>query len=163
MNFSDPNFVILISLVGAKLILLSWVFYHHLRLNKILKGKGAIDLEDSFQHFENEIKELKKFRSLIEDYLEDSETRLQNSIQGVGIVRFNPWKGTGDGGNQSFALALISEKKNGVVISSLYARDRFSAFTKSIINGKSEYDLTKEEQEALSKALNQINAKKIEK
>src|SRR3990167_8162221 len=41
-------------------------------------------------------------------------------IQRIGIVRFNPFADTG--GNQSFTMALLDGAKNGLVLTSLYAR-----------------------------------------
>jgi len=47
---------------------------------------------------------------------------------------------------------MLNEENDGVVLSSLYSRERMSIFAKPIKNGKSEYELTEEEQNALSKA-----------
>jgi hypothetical protein len=65
-------------------------------------------------------------------------------------IRFNPFPDQGS--NQSFAIGLLNEEKDGVVISSLYSRERMSVFAKPIKNGKSDYELTQEEKEALQKA-----------
>lgn len=161
-NFSDGNQITIIALIVAVVLLLFWVLYNDIRLNRILRGKGSRNLEDSFAFFEREIKEFKKFKTMMEEYLEEVETRIQDSVRGVGIVRFNPWQGTGEGGNQSFAIAMISEKKDGIIISSLYSRDRFSAFAKNIKNGKSEQELSKEESEALQQAIQQLKVRKLE-
>jgi len=47
---------------------------------------------------------------------------------------------------------MLDEEGNGVVLSSLYSRERMSIFAKPIKGGRSEYDLTAEEKEALNKA-----------
>src|SRR6185369_3846142 len=73
------------------------------------------------------------------------ELRLKKSIRGVETIRFNPFKDSG--GNHSFATALISEEGDGVVISSLYARDRVNIFAKPIKKHVSDFELTGEEQE----------------
>ena len=46
---------------------------------------------------------------------------------------------------------MLNEDGDGVVLSSLYARDRMSVFAKPIKNNKSEYELSNEEKEVLSK------------
>jgi len=84
------------------------------------------------------------------------EKRLNQSVRGVGTVRFNPFRGTGDGGNQSFASAFIDEKGDGVVFSTLYSRERMSVFAKPLTGGKSEYELTGEERRAIQKAREQM-------
>jgi hypothetical protein len=75
----------------------------------------------------------------------------RRAIQRVGLVRFNPFEDTG--GNQSFALALLDQHGDGVVISSLHARALTRVYGKAIANGKAEAALSDEEAEALRQAL----------
>jgi len=76
------------------------------------------------------------------------EEKMTKCIQKVSIVRFNPYGEVG--GNQSFAIALLDKHLSGVMILSLYARDGVRVYSKPIKEGKSEYKLSKEEEEALS-------------
>ena len=69
-------------------------------------------------------------------------------------VRFNPFKGTGAGGNQSFATALLNENGDGVVLSSLYSRERVSVYAKPVQKFSSEYELSGEEKQAIKSAKN---------
>ena len=95
----------------------------------------------------------------MEVYLKHVEVRLQHSTQGVGFVRFNPFPtGGGGGGNQSFAVAFIDEKLSGVVLSTLYARDRVGVYGKPIEKGTSSFELTAEEKEAIEKAKLSLSA-----
>ena len=77
-------------------------------------------------------------------------TKLRKSIRGLETVRFNPFPDQGS--NQSFAIGMLNEENDGIVLSSLYSRERMSIFAKPIKNGKSEYELTNEEKEAITKA-----------
>lgn len=142
-------------LVGlGALILLSLVLIIHfeIRLRKLLRGTRAQNLEDSIALVERDIQALKKFRGEATGYLEKVEKRLGQSIQGVATVRFNPFKGNGEGGSQSFASSFITEKGDGLILSSLHTRDRVSVFAKPIKNYVSEFELTGEEKEAIAKA-----------
>ena len=47
----------------------------------------------------------------------------------------------------------MDEKGDGVVISSLYSRDKVSVYAKPLVEGKSEYELSEEEKDVVSKAL----------
>ena len=86
----------------------------------------------------------------MEEDIANINKKLKKSIRGVETVRFNPF---GDqGSNQSFAIGMLNEDKDGVVISSLYSRERMSIFAKPIKGGTSDYELTEEEKEALKKA-----------
>ena len=136
-------------------ILFIWIIWLQNKLGKLLVGKTK-NLDDSFASLENEIKELKKFRSEALETFKNNDNRLKKTISGVETIRFNPFKGDGSGGNQSFATAFLSEEKNGVVISSMYSRDHVSIFSKPIKDLKSEYELTNEEREAMNKAKDAI-------
>ena len=81
---------------------------------------------------------------------------MKKSVQAVSTIRFNPFKGNGSGGNQSFATAFLNEDTDGVVISSIYSREHTSVFSKPINKGVSEYELSGEEKEAIENAKKQI-------
>ena len=84
------------------------------------------------------------------EYLKTINQKLQKSIRGVETVRFNPFKDSGS--NQSFATAFLNEEGDGVVISSLYSRERVSIFAKPVKHLVSSYELSEEERGALQNA-----------
>ena len=84
-------------------------------------------------------------------HFESIDATFKKTIRGIETIRFNPFKGGGIGGNQSFATALIDDEGNGVVISSIYSRERVSTFAKPIKNWGCEYELSGEEKEVLEK------------
>jgi hypothetical protein len=75
------------------------------------------------------------------------DTQAGRSVQGVGLVRFNTFEDTG--GNQSFALALLDPAGDGVVLSSLHARNQTRLYAKGVRAGASEAALSAEEAEAV--------------
>ena len=110
------------------------------------KEKEPKNLKELLAQF-NDLKEsLKK----ISKKLRELEKNSKFSVQGIGIVRFNPFKESG--GDQSFSIALLDGNKDGVVITSLYGREGNRVFAKPIKRGKSEYLLTEEEKRAIEKA-----------
>ena len=147
------------ALGAINLILIFLVIYLTFKIKKILIGKNAKTLEDSIVNTDKSVKDLETFRKELESYLRGVESRLRKSVQGIETIRFNPFKGDGSGGNQSFATSFINENGDGVVLSSLYSRDRVSIFSKPIKNHKSEYELTKEEREAMNKSKEQASKK----
>jgi dolichyl-phosphate-mannose--protein O-mannosyl transferase len=83
-------------------------------------------------------------------------------IRKLGVVRFNPFSDTG--GDQSFTLAILDGEDNGLVITSLYARTGVRWYIKTIRKGKGlEHELSKEEKEAVSKALKAVSNTSINK
>jgi hypothetical protein len=122
------------------------------RLRKLLKGGKSENLEQTLAIIEKEYQKTDDFIKKTFAGMENLDSRLKKAITGVEVIKFDPWKGTGEGGHQSFATALTDENGNGVVLSSLYSRDRISIFSKPVKSGKSEVELTSEEKEAVSKA-----------
>jgi hypothetical protein len=150
--FSNPLALGFIILSVAVLVLLGLVISMHMKLRRFLTGINSKSIEDSLGSVSGDLGELKSFRDELEKYLKTVEKRLRKSVQSVHTVRFNPWSGTGEGGNQSFATAFMNEDGDGVVISSLYARDHVSIFGKSLKKHSSGHELSKEEKEAVEEA-----------
>jgi len=144
--------ILLCVLIGSIVVLIIWVIYLEYKLKHFLGGKNAKTLEDTLMFLKKQTEKQLLINQKTIDELNNINLQLSTSIRGVGIVRFNPFKGTGSGGNQSFALAFLDNNQNGIILSSLYSRDRFSAFAKPITQGSSAFELTKEESQALLKA-----------
>ena len=138
-------------LVGiAILIGIVWAFITEKRLKRFFLGKKAKDLEDTIITLENDISQLKKAKESMEKDIALMNAKLKKSIRGLNTIRFNPFPDQGS--NQSFAIGMLNEEGDGLVISSLYSRERMSIFAKPVKKGKSEYELSAEEKEALEKA-----------
>lgn len=148
--FTKPELVLVVLFGLLILLALFWLFRIEKRLKKFFLGKKARDLEEVIVLLEDRIEALEKAREEIEANLQQADRRLQTSMRGLNVVRFNPFPDQGS--NQSFAIGILNEKEDGVVISSLYSRERMSVFAKPIKDGKSDYELTDEEKEALQGA-----------
>jgi hypothetical protein len=122
------------------------------KMKKFLVSKSSKNIDDSLENIDARTRDLESFRIELETYLKTVETRLRKSIQAVHTLRFNPFKGTGGGGNQSFATSFINEEGNGVVISSMYSREHISIFSKPIKKFQSEFELSEEEDQSLTEA-----------
>lgn len=127
-----------------------WVIKNEMRMKKLMAGKGAKDLEGVMTNLIKDLENLQKSKNKMESDINTMNSRIKKSIQGLSTVRFNPFKDSG--GNQSFAIAMINEEGDGVVLSSLYSRERMSVFAKPIQKNVPQYDLTAEEAEALKNA-----------
>ncbi|MCX6754679.1 MAG: DUF4446 family protein [Candidatus Nomurabacteria bacterium] len=145
------NTTILIYIISLTVVInLVWIITIELRFRKLFAGTKARDLEEMIGFVGKKLNKIEETQNKIDKNLVVIDSRLSKSIRGIETIRFNPF--VDGGGNQSFAIALINDESNGVVISSLYARDRMSIFAKPIINGKSEFELTDEEKDVLGKA-----------
>jgi len=127
-----------------------WMVNTEKRLKRFFLGKKAKDLEGTIAELEASIEKLKVAKQNTEQELTQINAKLKKSIRGLETIRYNPFPDQGS--NQSFAIGMLNEEGDGVVISSLYSRDRMSVFAKPIKNKTSSYELTDEEKEAVQKA-----------
>ena len=130
--------------IALTFLFLQFYFYYS-RITKNNKKESLIKLLDEITSDQEKIKKTIDLLALTCDKLDKSGLL---HIQKVGLLRFNPFKDTG--GDQSFILALVDAHNTGVIISSLHTRTGTRWYAKHVVNGKgSEYELSKEEEEAL--------------
>ena len=76
---------------------------------------------------------------------------LKTAVTRVGVVRFSAFQDMGS--DLSYAVALLDAYNNGVVFSSIFAREDSRTYVKPIENGHSTYTMTKEEEQAVKNAI----------
>lgn len=153
---TDINLYLIITFIVLIILLVIWIIRLEVRIKRLMRGKSGFNLENSFVDMQKDIDTLIKFRVELERYLKMIEKRVSKSIQGVHNMNFNAFKGMESGG-KSFATAFLNENGDGVILSSLHARDRVSIFAKQVKSFKPEIDLTEEETVALTKAREYCN------
>jgi len=87
----------------------------------------------------------------IEASIADLDARLRLALQRVRLLRFSAFDDAG--GDQSFALALLDENSDGLVLTGLYGRGSGRVYAKPIARGGSSYTLTAEEARAIEEAV----------
>lgn len=150
--------MVVVALVGAVLVLVVWVAWLQRsavvlrrRLRRLIgqtEGSGLDEVLDrQFRRLDGVAERVEALNNLQHEL----ERLGRHSIQKVGVVRFNPFADTG--GDQSFAMALLDAEGNGIVLSSLHSRTDTRIFAKQVQGGRSRYQLSDEEQDAIRKAL----------
>ncbi len=135
-----------IALLG--LIIQNYIFAR--RLRRFMRGRTAESLEETISGVITDMQTITETFDEHRARLTLLDQKAARAIQGVSTLRFNPFKNAG--GNHSFATAFSNEHGDGVIISTLYGRERVSMFAKPIKNWKSEFELTTEEQTALEES-----------
>ena len=143
---ADPFFLV-VALVVALLIV--WVIRLEIRLHRLTQGSDGKSLEATIGNTMSRIASLESAHKDILATIAHIEGRLAHSVQTVRTIRFDPFEGTAGSGKQSFATAFLDEHGDGVVVSSLYTREKVSVFAKPVEKFASTYELTKEEKEAI--------------
>jgi hypothetical protein len=75
---------------------------------------------------------------------------LEQALRHVAVVRYDAF---GDmGGRLSFSAAVVDDRGDGLVFSSIHARGESRTYAKGVVGGASDATLTPEEQQALAAA-----------
>jgi hypothetical protein len=118
-----------------------------------MAGSNGIDLEELLNRHVEDVRGALDTVAELETRTRTVEQTLLHTVQWIGIVRYNPFRNTG--GAQSFAVAVVDARGNGFVLSSLHARENTRVYAKPLNQWESEYTLTDEEIEAISRARRQ--------
>lgn len=144
-------FIGLFILLGLTLGILGFFIYSlHERIKKLTTGTQGQNLEQAIYQLMEDHAIFQNRVETIEQTTGRLSSEMKSSLRGIATVRYNAF--TDVGGKQSFATAIIAEDGSGAIISSLYARDRVNVYAKPILDFKSEYELSKEETQALKEA-----------
>ncbi len=121
------------------------------RYRKLMQGVEGANLEGLLHSHIEEVRRATDTVSRLTKQCDDLNIMCHNSIQHLGIVRFNAFDDTGS--DLSFSIAFLDAHDNGVVLTNLFGRNESRIYAKPILKGESAYLLTIEEKEALQKAL----------
>jgi hypothetical protein len=156
IDFVETN-VAAIVLVVAGLCLLGIVMMQtfavsrlNQRINQITGGVEGGDLEEVLSHHLEKVHQVGRDLEELAARTAIVESSARRHFSKQGLVRFNPFPDTG--GNQSFALVLLDESDDGVIVSSLHSRTGTRIYAKAINAGKADTSLSTEEQEAIDGA-----------
>ncbi len=120
----------------------------YLALQTFLSGKN---LDEMLEQYVTKVQSLEKRLSAADARLERTETAVQRSIDRTELLRYNAFENMGS--DLSFALAILNQEGDGVILSSIHSREESRVYAKPLIKGESSYNLSKEEQETITKAL----------
>lgn len=140
-------------------ILLILLIYNIIKTNKIGKkykefmikiGNGK-DLEEDLENYIHRVERVEKQNGEFVQICNEMGKSLEKCIQKVGVVRYNAFENTGS--DLSFALALLDNKDNGIVLNGIFSRESSNLYAKPVISGKSSYSISEEEEKAIEKAI----------
>ena len=159
INFLKTETFLMI-VAGMNILLLILYFCNILKLKKINKnyktfmkkiGNGN-NIEEMLKNYINKVDEVSDKNEEIVNYCKTIDNRISLCIKKVGMVRYSAFKDTGS--DLSFALALLNDKNDGVILNGIYSREMSNIYAKQVIDGKCSNKLSEEERQALEIAIN---------
>lgn len=153
-------FLILVLILGETIwLIILQVNLKKIKKNQALIGGGNRSLEDVVVEQAKNLKVLDKDIHELYNISNQINSLALRGLHKVGMIRFNPFKDIG--GDQSFAIAMLNGKNNGLVLSSLYTKEGTRVFSKAVKAGKAEKHPLTEEEEAVIKIALAREDKKI--
>lgn len=151
-------FFLLCGLFFIFTLLFIWNILLQLKINNLqtfsrefFRGKKATDLEETILAQAKNLKILDKDIQELYAISNEINTLALKSLHKFAAIRFNPFKDIG--GNQSFSIALLDGKNNGLTITALYTKEGTRVYSKALANGDSpEFPLSEEEKQAVKLA-----------
>ena len=160
------NFLLILSIVVIIMfIALIILLVKTSKLNKRYKnfmqklGNGK-DIQEALENYMYRVERVEKQNNENADFCKELNENLTKCIQKIGIIRYSAFKDTGS--DLSFALALLDENDDGVVLNGIYSREISNIYAKPIEKGNSSYTLSDEERQAIDKAMGSKNILKAE-
>jgi hypothetical protein len=117
---------------------------------RVLWAGGEKDVSAVLADQAGEIARLRGDVERLRAQLVRTEGDVAQSLRHVAVVRYDAF---GDmGGRLSFSAAIVDDRGDGLVVSSIHARGESRTYAKGIVEGDSEVTLSPEEQQALAAA-----------
>ncbi|MCR5676330.1 MAG: DUF4446 family protein [Lachnospiraceae bacterium] len=123
------------------------------RLRKLMRGKNTTSLETEIIHLFEANDVLTETAHDVQRTLEKQQVMLDRCFHRIGVIKYDAFNQMG--GKLSFALALLNEENNGLILNSVHSPDGNYTYVKEVVDGRSELELGTEEQQALERALSQ--------
>ena len=152
-------FLIVVAVTNLLLVILYFCNLLKLRktnknYNKFMKKLGnGNNIDEMLKKYINRVEEIDQINDDIIKYCKKLDNEISLCIKKIGMVRYSAFKDTGS--DLSFALALLNDNNDGVILNGIYSREMSNIYAKQIKEGKTNIKLSDEERQALEIALNQ--------
>lgn len=145
--------IMLILLIGFITLTIKFSKLHKKYKDFMIKLGNGKSLEEDLETYMYRVNKVEQENANLGNQVENIEKDLKRCIHKVGLVRYNAFQDVGS--DLSFALALLDENNDGIVLNGIYAREMSNIYAKPIEKGKSSYVVSEEEAKALQKAMEQ--------
>lgn len=136
-----------------------WIIALNLKkkYKRILRDGAGKDITDAIVNYYQKCSSLMDEFKTYEEKIDYMQKNMKACAQKIGCVRYNAFGG--NNANQSYTVAVLDEFNNGFVLNGVNSRQQTVTYLKPLISGRSVYELSSEEIEAVNEA--QKNYEKI--
>lgn len=150
---------IILGMAGAIFLLLTFDIIQFVKISNLKKrlitfteGKDVKSMEAEIRERFSQIKELRERQAKSEMDIRNIFDNLKKTYQKSAIIKYNAFREMG--GNLSFVMVFLDKENNGYLLNSVHSATNGSyMYAKEIVDGKSDVELSPEEEEAFNKAM----------
>jgi hypothetical protein len=160
-DLNSTEGIVALAAAGVALVALLWVIVLSVKLRRVRAAQRMIlgeedtdlaahaaSLQQAFVQLRDWVEEV---AAGLEGRVSGAEHRMDGCIAHTSVIRYDAMNELS--GQQSSTVALLDERRTGVVISSILHRDQARLYVKQVRDGQPDRELSPEEQEAVDSAL----------
>jgi Protein of unknown function (DUF4446) len=160
-DLNSTQGIVALAAAGIAVVAFLWVIVLALKLRRIRAAQRTIlggaetdiaahaaSLQEAFVQLRDWVEEVARG---LEGRVGGAERRMDGCVSHTSVVRYDAMNELS--GQQSSTVALLDERRTGVVISSILHRDQARLYVKRVLDGEPEYELSPEEQQAVAAAM----------
>lgn len=159
LNFIVNHLSYMVGILGVLVIIMYLLLIHLFynlnymkkRYKKMMTGVDGANLERMMIGCIDSTKAVADENAKLWEENKEIKELLSNALTKVAVVRFRAFEDMGS--DLSYAVAMLDSHNNGVVMSSIFARNDSRSYVKPIVDGTSTYSMTAEEEDALKQAM----------
>jgi hypothetical protein len=156
LTFSDRTLTLLVLIaLGLSLLAVLYALLEGGGRRRSREPGGPIRLDDALRGVLNgqarKIDRLEQAVRTLNKTDKRQQLLIDGSVQRVALLRYDAFEDVG--GRLSFSCAMLDEHGTGVVLTSINGRQETRVYAKPISEGRSSYNLSSEEEEAIRQAL----------
>ena len=154
MSFSVTNILLLVLFV-ITVVNLILLFVNNYKVKKykdlydkaLAKFNSHTNILDEFNSIYSRLNEVENKANNTMDSVNNFNEKMKSNVQKIGFVKYNAYDETEN--KLSFALALLDERENGILINHIYSKHGSNIYAKLVEAGEVEDRISDEESLAL--------------
>jgi hypothetical protein len=118
------------------------------RLEALTRNMDGRNLEETLVAHMETVDAASRRMDLLEQAVAVLQAQIPGCLQRAGMVRYDAFEDVG--GEQSFSVALLDARGDGILLTSVYSRLDMRIYAKSIQSGHASHPLSREEERAIT-------------
>ena len=158
MEFNITNITLIVlsvvTIVNLVLLLINNIKvkkYKNLYEKALAKFNSHSNVQGEFNSIYTRLNEVENKADNTVDTVNNFNEKMKNNVQKIGFVKYNAYDDTEN--KLSFALALLDERENGILVNHIYSKHGSNIYAKLVTAGKVEDRVSEEEMAALKEAI----------